>query len=468
MTTALKNTTEKKSSEPKKIKIKIVDRHISAVDDSFQKCKLDNATFGVINYNTATTSRADNPHKVDLEWASFLSTYEKNNSCKIMTSISSIQTNEDENEDENETENENDKEKCGVSAQTENENNVGNGIGNTDYELTISTKTKILFINTPVDIHSLFWKIPVVNYYEQTEGVVKKQIKIVSKTKEEYEEYREKTASLTCRYKENFIKQIDNPAARSIKFKDERKLTIGIAKKDILNNKLRIKNTFYNCFVVIIRIYHGDVFKEIHTKIFNTGKIEIPGVLTEDILNIVKQKILIIIDNPAIEFVESDTSNNILINSNFNCGYYVNRDSLHNVLRSKKYELEAVYDPCSYPAVKCKFYFNNELGFDHETQNGRIVDEDMKMKMTELGETKKYTEISFMIFRTGSGLIIGNCSDEMIYYIFEFIKRILNNEKHLICESNEPVVIKQKPVRTRNITLKITKDCNNKIHATSI
>jgi hypothetical protein len=44
-----------------------------------------------------------------------------------------------------------------------------------------------------------------------------------------------------------------------------------------------------------------------------------------------------------------------------------------------------------------------------------------------------------MIFRTGSGLIIGNCSDEMIYYIFEFIKRILKNEKHLICESNDPL-----------------------------
>jgi hypothetical protein len=99
---------------------------------------------------------------------------------------------------------------------------------------------------------------------------------------------------------------------------------------------------------------------------------------------------------------------------------------VYNVLRSKKYELEAVYDPCSYPAVKCKFYFNNDLGFVHETQNGRIVDEDMNMKMTELGETKKNTEISFMIFRTEAD-DYGNCSDEMIYYIFEFIKRILKN-----------------------------------------
>jgi hypothetical protein len=50
-----------------------------------------------------------------------------------------------------------------------------------------------------------------VNYYDQTEGVVKKQ-KIVSKNKEE--DYIKKLAGLTCRYKENFIKQIDNPAAK--------------------------------------------------------------------------------------------------------------------------------------------------------------------------------------------------------------------------------------------------------------
>jgi hypothetical protein len=36
MTTMLKNTSER--GEPKKIKIKIVDRHVSAIDDSFKKC----------------------------------------------------------------------------------------------------------------------------------------------------------------------------------------------------------------------------------------------------------------------------------------------------------------------------------------------------------------------------------------------------------------------------------------------
>jgi hypothetical protein len=49
-----------------------------------------------------------------------------------------------------------------------------------------------------------------------------------------------------------------------------------------------------------------------------------------------------------------------------------------------------------------------------------------------------------MIFRTGSGLIIGNCSDEMIYYIFEFIKRILKNEKSNM-RIKRPVVVKKNP-----------------------
>jgi hypothetical protein len=446
----------KPTDKPKKCKINIVDRHVNTTECNYQTCKIDCSTIGVTRTKSAETH--DSLLKVDAEWASFLSSYEKNNSCKIMTSISSIQTVdafEEKLDDLTLT-----AKKCEPVVDSPDTNTDSDA---DDYKLNISTKTKILFLSKPIDIHALFWKIPIVNYVDPNEGVIKKQIKIVSKTKEEYNEYLEKIKNLGCRYKENFIKQIDNPAARSIKFKDERKLTIGLARKDILNNKLRIKNTFYNCFVVIIRIYQNNIFKEIHVKIFNTGKVEIPGVLTDEILNIVKCKILIMINDVGIEFVNSDTSNNILINSNFNCGYYINRDNLHTVLRSKKYELEAVYDPCSYPAVKCKFYFNHELGFDHNTQKGRIMDEDINMKITELGETKKYTEISFMIFRTGSGLIIGNCSDEIIYYLFKFIKNILKTEKHAICDSDESVVVKKKSVRTRTVTLNITEKCNNNI-----
>ena len=276
-------------------------------------------------------------------------------------------------------------------------------------ELYISTKTKVLFLNQEIDISRIFWNIPIIEYWKPETGVIKKQMKIVSKTPEEYEETRQK---MICEYyyKENIIKQINNPSARRIKFKDERKITIGISKKDIINTRIKQKNAFYNCFAIIIRLKYQDSFREIHVKIFNTGKMEIPGILNTQILEIVKPMILSLIQpflDTQLDFIENKGNENVLINSNFNCGYFINRDKLHSILKSDKYGIETAYDPCSYPGVKCKFYFNNEIGFTEDgTQNGMILSVDRGMKMSELIDNKKYTEVSFIIFRTGSCLIV--------------------------------------------------------------
>jgi hypothetical protein len=154
-------------------------------------------------------------------------------------------------------------------------------------ELYISTKTKVLFLNREIDIREIFWNIPILEYWRPEEGVIKKQMKIVSKTQEEYEEVHKKLQS-TYYYTENIIKQINNPGARRIKFKDERKITVGMSKKDITNSKIKVKNAFYNCFAIIIRFKHDDNnFKEIHVKIFNTGKLEIPGIMNSRVFSIV-------------------------------------------------------------------------------------------------------------------------------------------------------------------------------------
>ena len=57
-------------------------------------------------------------------------------------------------------------------------------------DLYISTKTKVLYLNQEMDIHRIFWLIPIIEYWRPQEGVIKKQMKIVSKSKEEYEEYK--------------------------------------------------------------------------------------------------------------------------------------------------------------------------------------------------------------------------------------------------------------------------------------
>ena len=319
-------------------------------------------------------------------------------------------------------------------------------------ELFISTKTKVLFLNQAIDIANIFWKIPVIEYWKPECGVIKKQMKIVSKDPVEYEALKEKLARVGY-YTENIIKQIDNPTARRNKFKDERKITIGLSRKDIINSRGKIKNAFYNCFAMILRFRYEDRFKEIHVKVFNTGKLEIPGILNTALLDIVKVMILDIINthlsDPVVFIEHKGEEGNVLINSNFNCGFFINRDKLHTILRGDKYGIEAAYDPCSYPGVKCKFYFNNEIGLDKTLQNGKIIQQDRNMKMSELIENKKYTEVSFMIFRTGSGLIVGNCSDAILEYIFEFIRNILETEFNNISATNEIVIVKDKTLKIR-------------------
>jgi hypothetical protein len=325
-------------------------------------------------------------------------------------------------------------------------------------DLYISTKTKVLFLNQEVDIQNVFWDIPVIEYWKPESGVVKKQMKIVSKNQEEYEEYCKKLEKVHY-YTENVIKQIDNPTARRLKFKDERKITIGISKKDIMNCRGKIKNAFYNCFAMIIRFDYYGVFREIHVKVFNTGKLEIPGILNSELLEIIKSMILKIMQpllKIPLEFKENDVEENVLINSNFNCGYYINREKLHSILRGNKYQIESAYDPCSYPGVKCKFYFNNEIGFDKTLQNGQIIQKDRSMKMSELIDNKKYTEVSFMIFRTGSCLIVGNCNERILKFIYEFIKQILHDEYKTIHVMNDDAVTKIKKPKLRKKTVTMT------------
>jgi len=326
-------------------------------------------------------------------------------------------------------------------------------------ELYISTTTKVLFLNMPVDIENIFWDISIIDYWKPSTGVIKKQMKIVNHTKEGFENYQKKLQYIKY-YNEHIIKRIDNPTARRNKFKDERKITIGMSKKDIMNCRGKVKNAFYNCFALILRFIYNDKFHEIHVKIFNTGKMEIPGILNDTLLNSAKTMILSIfrpIISNDLDFVENGKENNVLINSNFNCGFYINRESLYSILRSK-YKIEAAFDPCSYPGVKCKFYFNHEFQYDSDIQHGIITRVDSSQTMTQLNDNKKYTEVSFMIFRTGSCLIVGNCTEKILRFVFEFIKTVLQVEYLNIYTQNEVHVAKTKQPKIRKKQIVVTNE----------
>jgi len=311
-------------------------------------------------------------------------------------------------------------------------------------EIYISTKSKIAYLEQPIDL-KIFWDIPVIPYATPQNGVIKKQIKINSKSPEELLDIQQRLQKELF-YDEHIMSHIDNPNGR-IKFKDIRKITVGISKKDIMSYRSKKKQAFYNCFVMIIRIKLSGVFREFHIKVFNTGKLEIPGVQSEEMFENVLKNIIQILQ-PFHEYTLSykQKSDTVLINSNFNCGFFINRELLFDILRSK-YNIQAIYDPCSYPGIQCKFYYNNDIGI----QTGKQITSENKDKY------KNVTEVSFMIFRTGSILIVGMCDEHILHEIYQFLKLLLKDEFKHICQkliTDEcNVKDKKKKIRKRIINI---------------
>ena len=88
--------------------------------------------------------------------------------------------------------------------------------------------------------------------------LLKKQIKYSSTNKSEVDYITEQLKDIPC-YDEHIIEHIENPDGR-IKFKDQRKISIGTCKKDILSYRSKQKRAFFNCFVVILRLFYNSEF----------------------------------------------------------------------------------------------------------------------------------------------------------------------------------------------------------------
>ena len=316
----------------------------------------------------------------------------------------------------------------------------------------ISTKTKIAYLNRHIDLKEIFWEIPVIPYAKPCNGVIKKQMKFNTLTPEELAFIQEKLTNETY-FEEHVITHIDNPAGR-IKFKDTRKISIGVSKKDLMSYRCKKKSAFYNCFVLILRMRVNGTFKEFHVKVFNTGKLEIPGVQSEPVFEMILTQVLDTLQPYVKDKLEykDETNETVLINSNFNCGFFVNREALYDILKFK-YNIQSIYDPCSYPGIQCKFYYNPDV----DIQNGCQISEENKSLY------KNVKEVSFMIFRTGSVLIVGRCDENVLMIIYEFLKIILNNEYKNICQrvtkiGDEAEIVvkdKKKKIRRKTITIEI-------------
>jgi len=315
-------------------------------------------------------------------------------------------------------------------------------------DIYISTKTKITYLNTPINLMDIFWNIPVILYQNRQEGIIKKQMKVNCLNEHDVhflETQIEKIKKEDICIEVDILKQVRE--TNKIKFKDTRKINIGLSTKDLCTFRKKKKGAFYNCFVLMMRIWNVNSFKEIHVKVFNTGKLEIPGVREDSILT-KTLNLLIKTLQPFYSkkiYYKKDTIETVLINSNFTCNYYINRDYLSNILKYK-YNINVIYDSCSYPGIQCKFYYN----MNNIKNDGVCYCKNKCNKKGSGSGEGQCKEISFMIFRTGSVLIVGNCTEYILNIIYVFLKNILKKEyKEIYIENSHPTIVKKKKKRTR-------------------
>lgn len=270
-------------------------------------------------------------------------------------------------------------------------------------KIHLSTQTFITQLNRNIDLKEMFWGLDLISYDRHEVGISKKQMKFTSTTQEEVDDLMQRMEAYPV--KQVFvIRKIVTPD----KFKDIRKVSIGMSKKDLAPNRVKPKGAFFNCLVVNVRIgVEEGVFKDHHVKLFNTGNVEIPGIqdaahvpLIMEVVEKCVRRIHPIDRVPDCKIV--------LINSHFNIHFFINRDKLYMILR-QKYGVAAVYDPCSYPGVQCKLYYTPEL------------------EIVTRASPFQTSSVSVMIFRTGSVLVVGKCNEDVIHAMYAYLNKIFED-----------------------------------------
>jgi hypothetical protein len=307
-------------------------------------------------------------------------------------------------------------------------------------DIYISTKTKIAFMDTPVDLNDLFWFVPVVQFVRPVEGVISKQIKVSSATPEAQEGIRRGYEGMVARSEYRGINtsyrvmnHIDTTETTTKRYKHTVKISCGMSNKHVTSFRAKEKGVFFNCFALVMRVLDpdDDTFKEVNIKVFNTGKLQLPGIKKDSVMHIALRKLCGIVETyferkgePKAVSYDPALITNELVNSDFNCGFNVRQRALLPILKNR-YNIISMFDDCSYPGIQSKFYYNES----YSVQDGVCRCAKQCTKKSNRQDPARCIVVSFMVFRTGSVMIVGRCkTDKMLYEIYGFIRDLL--ERH--------------------------------------
>ncbi len=185
------------------------------------------------------------------------------------------------------------------------------------------------------------------------------------------------------------------------------------------------KKTFFNQVTL-----HVNCEKIVNVKLFNNGKIQMTGLKYEEHGSKVLDMII-----PLLVRLDQTHENKILnnmdikykpmniacINSDFSIGYNIKREIFHQEIIKKGYY--SSYEPCIYPGVNTKYYYNTLYpGGICKCNNPCTGKGDGKSD----GGCKR---ITVAVFKSGKSIITGARSKEQLDIAHKFItKFIVDNE----------------------------------------
>ncbi len=197
----------------------------------------------------------------------------------------------------------------------------------------------------------------------------------------------------------------------------------GFSKKLLRKKRKKTKKKiFYN--QATIHVVHDN--KIMNVKLFNNGKIQITGLKKEDQGHLLVKDLIEYFKD--INVFEDDiylvNHKLVLINSDFDIGYEINREILQREIID--YGIYSSYEPCIYPGVNIKYFINVN------NSDGICCCESMcngKGRADGDGNCKKVT---IAVFKSGKIIITGGQNTKQLESAYYFIHNFINERKEIL------------------------------------
>ena len=141
-----------------------------------------------------------------------------------------------------------------------------------------------------------------------------------------------------------------------------------------------------------------------------------------EILEVLRLKMIACKLSPNISEISINSSEIVLINSDFSIGYKINPDILYREILNKG--LFVTYEPCIYPGVNIKYYSKENVNTEgicncESTCNGKGKNGDCK-------------RVTIAVFNSGNIIITGAKRKEELVICYNFIKNTIDEDRELL------------------------------------